>query len=254
MIPRLYHDAPLADGSAAALTSDQAHYLRVVLRRESGAELRLFNARDGEFAARLVEIGKKSAIAAIEARTRAPEEEPDIALLFAPVKRPAVETIIQKGAELGVRAFVPVLTDRTNAERVRVDRLRSIALEAAEQSGRLSVPEVQEPARLAELLLHWDRSRTLFYCDEGRDDPLKEGGEPSERAPPLIDAAKASGRTAALLIGPEGGFSPDERGWLRGVDFVKPVSLGPRILRADTAAIVALALWQAIAGNLQDRF
>lgn len=254
MIPRLHHDGPLAAGGVAALTQEQAHYLRNVLRREAGAEVSLFNARDGEYAARLSEIGKKGARAAIEALSRRPETEPDIQLLLSPVKRAAMEMMIQKGTELGAGAFIPVLTDRTNADRVRTERLQAIALEAAEQCGRLSVPPVKEPARLAETLLHWDRERTLFFCDEAGDDPSKEWGGRHGRAAPMLEAIAARGAgPASIVIGPEGGFSPEERAWLRALPFVVPVTLGPRILRADTAAIVALALWQAEAGDLASR-
>ncbi|MFZ5617824.1 MAG: 16S rRNA (uracil(1498)-N(3))-methyltransferase [Pseudomonadota bacterium] len=254
MIPRLYHEGRLATGTAAALTQAQAHYLRNVLRREEGAEISLFNARDGEFAARLGEIGKKSALAAIEALTRRPEAEPDIELLISPVKRAAMELIVQKGTELGASAFVPVLTDRTNAERLRTDRLQAIALEAAEQCGRLSVPPVREPVRLAETLLHWDQRRILIFCDEAGDDPSKEWGGRQGRAAPLLEAVAARAASpASIVIGPEGGFTPEERAWLRALPFVAPVTLGPRILRADTAAIVSLALWQAACGDLARR-
>lgn len=252
MTPRLYHDAPLEENSSAALTQKQAHYLRTVLRRDAGAELLLFNEISGEFAASVAEIGKKGAIVEIRSRTRAPEAEADIELLTAPVKRAALEMIIQKGTELGARRFRPVMTDRTNAERIRRDRLQAIALEAAEQCGRLSVPDVAEPARLPEVLLRWDASRPLYYCDEAGDDPDQEWGGREGRAAPMLDSVDAAG-PAAILIGPEGGFSPDERKWLHALPYVKAVTLGPRILRADTAAIVALALWQAKAGDLARR-
>lgn len=252
MIPRLFHGGALTANSTVALTQEQAHYLRSVLRREAGAEMRLFNAADGEFSARLSEIGKKGAAAAIEALLRAPEAESDILLLVSPVKRAAMEMILQKGTELGAAAFLPVMTDRTNADRQRIDRLQAIALEAAEQCGRLSVPDVRAPSKLAETLLHWDRSRQLYYCDEAGDDPSKEWGGANGRAAPLIDVAREVGAgAAAILIGPEGGFTPEERRWLRTLPFVRAVTLGPRILRADTAAIVALALWQAAAGDFR---
>lgn len=254
MIPRLHHGDALAERSTVPLTPDQAHYLRNVLRREAGAELKLFNARDGEFSARLAEIGKKGAAAAIDARLRAPQAEPDIQLLVSPVKRSAMELIVQKGTELGAAAFIPVMTDRTNADRLRIDRLQAIALEAAEQCDRLSVPEVRAPAKLAETLLRWDETRVLYFCDEAGDDPSKEWGGRNGRAAPFLDVARA-GRAgpAAILIGPEGGFTPDERNWLRALPFVRAATLGPRILRADTAAIVSLALWQAAAGDLACR-
>lgn len=254
MIPRLFLEAPLADGVTVALTPAQAHYLRSVLRREAGADILVFNARDGEYAATLDAIGKKAAAARIDSRTRAPQPEPDILLLFAPLKRAAVELIVQKGVELGAAGLAPVFTDRTNAERIRVDRLQAIAQEAAEQCGRLSVPPVTEPTRLAETLLHWDLSRTLYFCDEAGDDPSREWGGEAGRAAPMLDVVKgASDAKAAILIGPEGGFAPEERKWLRALAFVRPVTLGPRVLRADTAAIVSLALWQAAAGDLRRR-
>lgn len=252
MIPRLFHGGALAANTTVALTQDQAHYLRNVLRREAGAEMKLFNAGDGEYSARLAEVGKKGAAASIESLLRAPEAESDIHLLIAPVKRAAMELILQKGTELGASAFLPVMTDRTNAEKLRIDRLQAIALEAAEQCGRLSVPEVRAPSKLAQMLLHWEGSRPLYYCDEAGDDPSKEWGGPDGRAAPLVDVARETGSgPAAILIGPEGGFTPEERRWLRALPYVRAVSLGPRILRADTAAIVALALWQAAAGDFR---
>ncbi|NWG91553.1 MAG: 16S rRNA (uracil(1498)-N(3))-methyltransferase [Parvularculaceae bacterium] len=254
MIPRLHHEGPLEAGASIALSGDEAHYLRAVLRREVGAELRLFNARDGEFGARLAEISKRGAVVAIEARRRAPKDEPDVELWFAPVKRAAVELIVQKGTELGARAFIPVLTDRTNADRLRIDRLKAIAKEAAEQCDRLSVPRIGDPRRIADALLHFDKSRTLIFCDEAGDDPSKEWGGADGRAAPMTDAMREAKRgPAAILVGPEGGFTPAERSWLRALPYVIPVTLGPRILRADTAAIVSLTLWQAAHGDLAQR-
>ncbi len=251
MIPRLHLDAPLFEGAGVSLSPAQAHYLKNVLRREEGAALRLFNARDGEFDATLADAGKKGALARLAARRRAPEPAPDIAVVFAPVKRAAVEMIIQKGTELGAGAFMPVVTERANADRLRTDRLGAIALEAAEQCGRLSIPAVREPEKLPGALLRWDRARTLYFCDEAGDDPGEEWGGAKGRAEPLLDAVKRRGPgPAALLIGPEGGFSEQERLWLRSLPFVVPATLGPRILRADTAAIVSLALWQAAVGDL----
>jgi 16S rRNA (uracil1498-N3)-methyltransferase len=251
MIPRLHLDAPLSEGAGAAISPEQAHYLKNVLRRDTGAPIRLFNARDGEFDATLADIGKKGALATIGAQRRAPVAEPDIAIVFAPVKRGAVEMLIQKGTELGAGFFMPVITERTNADRLRTERLGAIALEAAEQCGRLSVPEVRAPEKLPGALLRWDHARTLYYCDEAGDDPGEEWGGSKGRAEPLFDAVKSRGAgKAALLIGPEGGFSDQERSWLRSLPYVVPATLGPRILRADTAAIVSLALWQAAAGDL----
>lgn len=251
MIPRLHLDAPLSDGAGAALSPDQAHYLRNVLRREAGAAIRLFNARDGEFDATLAEIGKRGALAAVGAQRRAPTREPDVGLVFAPVKRAAVELIIQKGTELGASFFMPVITERTNADRLRTDRLAAIAREAAEQCGRLSVPTIRDSEKLPGALLHWDRARTLYYCDEAGDEPGEAWGGATGRADPLLEVIRRRGDgPAGLLIGPEGGFSEQERSWLRSLPFVAPATLGPRILRADTAAIVSLTLWQAAAGDL----
>jgi 16S rRNA (uracil1498-N3)-methyltransferase len=254
MIPRLYHSGQLEANAAVALTPDQAHYLRNVLRRDVSAELRLFNARDGEFSATLLELGKKAALVKVGECLAVPGPEPDIQLLISPVKRAALETIVQKATELGASAFTPVITDRTNADRLRPDRLRAIALEAAEQCGRLSVPAVNGAAKLADTLLHWDQARTLYYCDEAGDDPSKEWGGRAGRATPMLESIKEIGdRPSAILVGPEGGFSADEGNWLRALPFVRAVTLGPRILRADTAAIVSLALWQAAAGDLRRR-
>ena len=253
MTPRIYCSEALSAGGSISLPQKQAHYLRSVLRREPGAALLLFNAESGEFAARIAEIDKKGARVELLDQTRAPEAEPDIELLLAPVKRAAMEMIVQKGTELGVRRFRPVMTDRTNADRVRVDRLQAIALEAAEQCGRLSAPEVDAPASLAETLLRWDVARALYYCDEAGDDPAIRWGGPDGRAAPLLDVISVEAKSAAILVGPEGGISSDERNWLRAIPHVTAATLGPRILRADTAAIVALALWQARAGDLARR-
>jgi len=251
MIPRLYLDAPLAEGAGAALSAEQTHYLRNVLRRETGASLRLFNARDGEFEATLADIGKKGALASLGVRRRAPSPESDIAIVFAPVKRAATDLIVQRATELGASAFFPVITERTNAERLRTDRLAAIAVEAAEQCGRLSVPVIRAPEKLPGALLRWDHARALYYCDEAGDDPAEEWGGAKGRADPLYDVVRRRGAgPAAILIGPEGGFSAQERSWLRSLPYIQPATLGPRILRADTAVIVALALFQAAAGDL----
>lgn len=251
-LPRLFHDGPLVGGAEVSLTTDQAHYLRDVLRLQAGADLLLFNDRDGEFEATLSPAGKKGAAAQIGERRRTRAPEVDIQLLFAPVKRAAIDMIVQKATELGVGALLPVVTERTNADRVPVERLRSIAVEASEQCGRLSVPDVFAPRRLADALRDWDIERRLIFCDEAGDDPTAEWGGPAGRAAPVQSSlAHLSCERWALLIGPEGGFSPAERALIRSHPFVTPVTLGPRILRADTAAIVALALMQASIGDLR---
>ena len=255
MIPRLYIDAPLTPGGAAALTGEQAHYLKNVLRREAGAPLRLFNGRDGEFAAEIVQLAKKGGAAAIGERTREQEAEPDLALFFAPVKRGPLEMIVQKATEIGVRRLAPVLTGRTVAPKLNLVRLRAIALEAAEQCGRLTVPSVDEPVTLSQLLEGRPVDRLLF-CDEAGDDDAQEWGGRAGRAEPVLDALKAVDSNAeswGVMTGPEGGFTSAERAALRACDFVTPTTLGPRILRADTAALAALALWQAALGDWRRR-
>lgn len=261
MIPRLHIDAPLAPGAEIALPREAAHYLVSVLRRETGAPVRVFNGADGEFEAMIGQAGKRVVALQVGARIRSPEAEPDLWLVFAMVKRSAVETIVQKATELGAVKLIPALTARTNADRLRLDRLAAIAREAAEQCGRLSVPAIETPRRLGVLLAGWDHRRRLYFCDETADlapsaaEPQQVWGGAKGRAQPLTgalaDAKKISGESgpAGLLIGPEGGFEPAEVARLREESFVTPVSLGPRILRADTAAIAAMAIWQAACGD-----
>lgn len=252
MIPRLYINAPLEPGARISLTQPQAHYLKNVLRREAGGELRLFNGRDGEFAAQIVTLKKKSGLAAVKAKTREQENEPDLQLLFAPVKRGALETIVQKATEIGAARLTPVMTDRTDVSKVNAARLQAIAVEAAEQCGRLTVPHVDEPVKFTVMLESWPEGRRLVYCDEAGDEESEEWGGRGGRAAPVLEALKDIGSDAqqwAILIGPEGGFAPQERAALRAKSFVTPVTLGPRILRADTAAIAALVLWQAARGD-----
>ncbi|MBB5519581.1 16S rRNA (uracil(1498)-N(3))-methyltransferase [Amphiplicatus metriothermophilus] len=249
---RLHIDAPLAEGGKASISRAQVHYLKTVMRRGEGDPLVVFNARDGEFAATIESLGGKGGVVAAGARRRAPEPEPDLWLAFAPVKRGAVDFIVQKGTELGAARFLPTTTARTNAARVREDRLAAIACEAAEQCGRLSVPAVAPLRPLAAMLDEWPAGRRLMYCDEAGDAPDEEWGGRAGRAAPALEALKdAPAGPWAILIGPEGGFAPEERARLRRLDFVTPVTLGPRILRADTAAIAALTLWQAALGDLR---
>ena len=252
MIPRLYIDGPLHSGLPAPLSAEQAHYLKNVLRRNEGDELRLFNGRDGEFAARIVELKKKMGAAQIGERTREQEAEPDLTLYFAPVKRGALETIIQKAVEIGAARLVPVVTERTVAPKLNAERLQAIATEAAEQCGRMTVPSVDEPIKLSALLDAWPAGRRLLFCDEAGDDEGEDWGGREGRAAPVLEALKAANSKTegwAVLTGPEGGFSPAERSALRAKPFVTAATLGPRILRADTAAIAALVLWQAALGD-----
>ncbi len=256
MIPRLYIDSRLEAGIAAPLSTEQAHYLKNVLRRDIGDELRLFNGRDGEFSAQIAELKKRSAIAAVKKQTRKQEAEADLALCFAPVKRGPLEHIIQKATEIGAARLVPVVTDRTVAPKVNTQRIQAIATEAAEQCGRLSIPSVGEPVKLATLIKDWPAGRHLIFCDEAGDDDAAEWGGSEGRAAPALDALSLIDSNAdawAILTGPEGGFTLAERGLLRDADFVTPVTLGPRILRADTAALAALVLLQAARGDWRRR-
>lgn len=235
---RLFVSADLDEGVAVALDHGQSHYLTSVMRRGVGDELLLFNGRHGEWRAAIEVSGKRGVILRPVALERTQRFGPDVELIVALVKRSRVETIVEKAAELGARAVKLALTERTNAERTRVDRLSAIAAEAAEQTGRLDVPEVHEPVKLGKLIDDWDASRRLLFCDEAGD------------AKPVLEAL--CGQPAgpwAILIGPEGGFSPAERERLRNLPYATPATLGPRILRADTAAISALTLWQAAQGD-----
>jgi 16S rRNA (uracil1498-N3)-methyltransferase len=235
---RLYVTFDLAAGAPVALDGDQSRYLVAVMRREVGDEVALFNGRDGEWRARISAVAKRATQLVVEERLRPQEVGPDLDLVVALVKRTRLETIVEKAAELGARRVRPVVTARTNAETARVARLQAIAMEAAEQTGRLDVPEIAEPVKLEALLKGWEAERRLLFCDEGGD-----------AAPVLKALAAAQAGPWAILIGPEGGFSPEERARLRALDFAVPASLGPRILRADTAAISAMTLWQAALGD-----
>lgn len=236
---RLFVEAPLSAGQPVALDRAAAHYLGTVLRLGVGAEILLFNGRDGEWRARLSRLGKAGGEALPEQQTRPQRGEPDLWLCFAPVKRARIDLIAEKAGELGVAVIQPVFTRRTNVARVNTDRLRANAREAAEQCERLTLPRVAEPVTLAALLAHWPAERRLLLCDE------------SGTAPPVAQvlAGLTPGEPWAVLIGPEGGFEPAELTTLRALPGAVAVSLGPRILRADTAAIAALALWQAHLGD-----
>jgi 16S rRNA (uracil1498-N3)-methyltransferase len=232
---RLHVDAPLAAGLAVAPTPDQAHYLLNVMRQGDGDAVLLFNGRDGEWRAEIAAVTRRACALQVQDQTRPFVRPPDVELIAALVKRGRLETIVEKAAELGAARVRLALTRRTNADRARIDRLRVIATEASEQTGRLDVPVVEEAEKLERMLDGWDPNRRLMFCDEGGDagSILKlEGGGPW-----------------AILIGPEGGFAPEERARLRQAPFVTPVTLGPRILRADTAAVAALTLWQAVIGD-----
>lgn len=236
---RLFVPHDLAAGAALDLDEGQSRYLAAVMRQAVGDEVLVFNGRDGEWRARLASVGKRAVSLEVLARTRAQVVGPDLDLVIALVKRARLETIVEKAAELGARRVRPVVTERTNADHTRVDRLQAIATEAAEQTGRLDVPSVAEPVKLERLIGDWEAGRRLLFCDEAGD------------ARPVLDALVEAdaGQPWAILIGPEGGFSPREREMLRGLAYATPATLGPRILRADTAAISALTLWQARIGD-----
>ncbi len=234
---RLHVEAPLGLGAQVAPDDGQAHYLLHVMRAKAGDRLSLFNGRDGEWLARIATISKRTCTLECERRIAAQAEVPDLWLCFAPIKKTPADYVVQKATELGVRVLQPVFTRRTVVGRVNLERMRANAIEAAEQSERLSVPQIREPLTFDKLLAAWPADRRLIFCDEGG-------------APSLAAALRGlpSG-PAALFTGPEGGFDPSERDALRALPFVTPVSLGPRILRADTAALAALAVWQALWGD-----
>jgi 16S rRNA (uracil1498-N3)-methyltransferase len=219
------------------LESSQAHYLRSVLRLGPGDEVALFNGRDGEWRARIDTIGKGWASLQLTEQSLPQPVEPDIWLLFAPIKRGRVDFLVQKATELGVSILLPTTTRRTVVERINLVRLGTTAAEAAEQCRRLSVPELRPVQSLEKVLASWPEERRLLFCDEAGGPPAIEAMTGQEPAP------------WAILIGPEGGFDPDESQALRERPFVVPMSLGPRILRAETAAVAALSLWQAVLGD-----
>lgn len=232
----ILHD--LSAGAEMALDHAQSHYLASVMRQAVGDEVLLFNGRDGEWRAAITAVTKRAVGLRAVALERPQTMGPDLDLVIALVKRGRLETIVEKAAELGARRVRLVQTERTNADRARVERLTAIATEAAEQTGRLDVPQIAEPVKLAKLIEGWEAGRRLLFCDEAGD------------AAPILEALKGQpGGPWAILIGPEGGFSPAERALLRGLPYAVPASLGPRILRADTAAISALTLWQTALGD-----
>ena len=225
-VPRVFLEHALAEGESIAGTPAQAHYLGTVLRQAIGAPVRVFNGRDGEFAATIAHLRRDRLDLAIGARARAQAAEPDLWLVFSPLKRDATELVVQKATELGASALLPVICARTNTPRINEARLRAIAIEAAEQCERLTIPVLHKAASLAEGLAAWPAGRILAAA--------------IERAPgnPPAQTVRAGG----LLVGPEGGFTPAELDVMRAKPFIQAVSLGPRILRAETAALAGLAL------------
>ncbi len=237
-VTRLYVEASLGEGGSLGLAAPQAHYLKSVLRLDKGDEIAVFNGRDGEYGARISGQGRGWCSLDIMAQRRAQRDEGDLWLVFAPIKHARLDFLAEKSCELGVSELHPVMTARTNVARVNAGRLKANAIEAAEQRERLSVPAVFEPVKLAELLKSWQPSRKLILCDK------------SGTAPPMAVALKGlSPAPCAILTGPEGGFADSELDDLRKLPFVCPVGLGPRVLRADTAALGALAAFQALVGD-----
>ena len=235
---RLFVDADLRDGASVACTPAQANYLRNVLRLKPGDAILVFNGRDGEWQAEVSEAGKRATSLTIGAQVRAQEGGPDIDYLFAPLKRARLDYMVEKATEMGVARLRPVLTRRTTPERVNTERMRAHAIEAAEQCGILRIPEVHAPEKIERVIAAWDAARPLVFCDEDSDETC-----------PFSTLARIEPGPLAVLIGPEGGFDPAERELLSRQPFVTRISLGPRILRADTAAVAALALVNAALGD-----
>jgi 16S rRNA (uracil1498-N3)-methyltransferase len=236
-------DAPLAAGATIALDAPRGHYLRNVLRREKGASVLLFNGRDGEWLAEIEALAKSGTRLAVQRQTVAQRLGPDLWLVFAPLKRERIDLLAEKATELGCRRLQPIFTQHTAVSRVNVERLAAHVLEAAEQTERLDLPEVAEPRRLSEILESWPGDRRIILCAE------------AGAAAPIAEALAGLPRDLpyAVMTGPEGGFASSELDHLRKLPFVTPVGLGPRVLRADTAAIAALACWQALLGDGRER-
>ena len=249
---RLYVDADLAAGQSLGLDHARAHYLRHVLRLDAGAQVALFNGRDGEWLARIDGFGKGWCSLTIGERRRLQTVDRDLWLVFAPIKRARIDFVAEKATELGVTALQPVFTRFTAMTRVNTERLRANAVEAAEQTERLSVPEIFEPLPLAKLLADWPTERRLLVCAEaGPARPIAVVLSEIAQEPAVGPGAGL--QPWAVLTGPEGGFARSELDALGKLPFVTPVGLGPRVLRADTAALAALACWQAILGDGADR-
>ena len=233
-LPRLFVREPLGEGARVELVGGQANYIGNVMRLGEGAELLVFDGSSGEWLARIVETGRKRMALAVERRTREPEAIPDVWLAFAPVKRSQTDWLVEKATELGVAKLIPVMTQRTIAERVKLDRLEAIAIEAAEQCGRTRLPTIEAPVALQKWLDTSGTGRALYFADEGGGQPAGTAFKPG---------------SATILTGPEGGFTDEERASIRAAENAVPVSLGPRILRAETAALAALSSYMTVAGD-----
>jgi 16S rRNA (uracil1498-N3)-methyltransferase len=232
--PRLFIEDRLSDGAFIRLEGGQAHYLLNVLRVKPGSPVKLCDNQTGEWLAEVADTAKRDLSLRVTALLRPRETVPDLWLLAAPVKKARLDMVVEKACELGVALYQPVITRRTIVERMKMDRLHAQIVEAAEQCGRTALPEIAEAVKLTQLLKTWPAERTLYFADE-------EGGVP------LAEVAKPG--PAALLVGPEGGFDADERAAIKALPQAVGVSLGPRILRAETAAIAGLSIWMAVAGD-----
>ncbi len=234
---RLFVDQELSAGAEITLSPEQSHYLANVLRSGAGDAVHIFNGRDGEFLAHVAQVLKRSVVLRCERLLAVGKAPPDIDYLFAPLKHQRLDYLVQKATELGAKRLRPVITSRTIAERVNLDRMRANVIEAAEQCNLVYVPQVLEPQSLNHAIREWEHSRALIFCDEAATpvDPMS-----------TLQRLKLP---VAVLVGPEGGFTVEERSMLKALPYVTAVNLGPRILRADTAAVAVLTLVQAVLGD-----
>ena len=234
---RIYVDADLYTGGIVVCSEAQAHYLLNVMRLQTGNDVYVFNGRDGEFKSVIAQCGKKQCVLRVETLFKTFENSPDVWLLFAPLKKDQTDFVIAKAVELGVSEIIPVITEYTSTTKMRTDRLHTLAIEAAEQSRRQDVPLLREAAELNKILNDWPAKRTLFYLDESGNSGSAAEIMPQFSAP------------AALLVGPEGGFSEKELEFLKNLPYTYGISLGKRILRAETAVVAGLSCWQALCGD-----
>lgn len=238
-IPRLFVEADLVESSDIALDEKQSGYLIRVMRLKSDSIARAFNGRDGEWQCTLTVAGKRASITPLK-QLRPQTSVPELTLAFAPIKKDRTQFIVEKATELGVRSIIPVVTQYTQHARIKIDKLKLTAIEAAEQTERMDIPKISEPVALTKALSQLGSDRDIYFCDESGDAvPMQKACEGREIRP------------VTILIGPEGGFSPEERELIRSRDNVIPVTLGPRILRAETAVVSALTLWQSQVGDWQ---
>ena len=239
---RLYFPGKLSLKSPIKLENKQVHYLINVMRKKIDDSILVFNSVNGEFLAKISEIYKNTIIIDIIKKVRDVKIENDIWLLFAPVKKSPTEYIVQKATELGVSKIIPIITERTITKNLNLNRMQDIAIESSEQCDRITIPEICAVKKLKDLILNWDNDRIIFFCDETirNNDVVKK------------DFQNLSTKSfGAILVGPEGGFSTNETNYLREKKFIRPVDLGPRILRSDTAVIAALSLWHCLNGDIK---